>query len=163
MEKSSTPYRRSSTQSFTLIELIIIIIIVGILAAVGISQYSKTVEKGRGAEARMILGQIRTLAYQYRLENGSITGLQDSDVNIGFSSNQIPRCCTSSFYFNYHVTSANDPVIKVGAWRCPGGGPCWEGKAPNQNPALCSTECEGAQLCLQSNLATGEDTRTGCY
>jgi hypothetical protein len=41
------------------------------------------VEKTRGAEATVILGDIRNLAYKYRLENGTINGIQNSDVNIG--------------------------------------------------------------------------------
>ncbi|MBU0547795.1 MAG: prepilin-type N-terminal cleavage/methylation domain-containing protein, partial [Candidatus Omnitrophica bacterium] len=34
-------------KGFTLIELIVVIIIVGILASVGMTQYTKVVEKGR--------------------------------------------------------------------------------------------------------------------
>jgi prepilin-type N-terminal cleavage/methylation domain-containing protein len=35
------------TRSFTLVELIIVVIIVGILAALGLTQYSLVVEKSR--------------------------------------------------------------------------------------------------------------------
>ncbi|MDD5130223.1 MAG: prepilin-type N-terminal cleavage/methylation domain-containing protein, partial [Candidatus Omnitrophica bacterium] len=43
-------------KGFTLVELIIVVIIVGILASIGLTQYNKVVEKSRAAEARMILG-----------------------------------------------------------------------------------------------------------
>ncbi|MHB8158241.1 MAG: prepilin-type N-terminal cleavage/methylation domain-containing protein [Desulfocucumaceae bacterium] len=52
---------KSLSRSFTLIELIVVIIIVGILAAVGISQYSLTVEKARTAEAKVRIGAMRQL------------------------------------------------------------------------------------------------------
>ena len=47
-------------KGFTLLELIIVIIILGILATIGVSQYQGTIEKGREAEARSILGSMRT-------------------------------------------------------------------------------------------------------
>jgi len=135
---------------FTLIEIIIVIIIVGILAAVGISQYGKMIEKGRSTEARMILGQIRTLAYQYRLENGTVTGFSDSDANIGSAADQIPMTgqCRSTHYFGYYVHSGAtlDPVMYALAYRCTSGG-----KSPQGTVS-------GCYLTLTSNLVTGADT-----
>ena len=51
-------------KAFTLIEIIIVIIIVGILAALGISQYSIIVERGRITEAKTRLGTMRQLAQE---------------------------------------------------------------------------------------------------
>ena len=61
-------------KGFTLIEIIVVMIIVGILATLGLTQYTKVVEKGRTTEARSILGAIRTLQEAYKLENGVYTG-----------------------------------------------------------------------------------------
>lgn len=127
-------------KSFTLLELIIVIIIVSILATLGYVQYGKFMEKARGAEARMILGSIRKLAFAYRLEMGSTDGIQNGDVNIGPASDQIPRQydCRSTHYFNYFVDSGyfSDPRIRVYVHRCS------EGEGGKSPPLACSPACE---------------------
>ena len=121
---------------FTLIELIVVIIIVGILAAVGLTQYSKTVEKGRGAEAKTTIGTLRKLAYEYYLQNGTFTGLVDSDVNIGTSPDQVPgsnaSACRSTHYFYYHTYVSAFNFLWIYADRCGSGGktPQGTGTAP---------------------------------
>ena len=58
-------------KGFTLVELIIVVIIIGILASVGIPQYNKTMERSRISEASSILGALRGAQLRYKLENGS--------------------------------------------------------------------------------------------
>ena len=135
-------------KAFTLIELIVVIIIVGILAAVGISQYYTIVEKGRGAEARTMLGQMRKLAYEYYLQNGTVTGISSDDLNLGTSSDKIPSACRSTQYFYYYKSVAvSNPVFRGVAVRCTANGktPQWTGDPTNP------------VVYLDSNLATGTD------
>ncbi len=66
-------------KSFTLLELVVVIVILGVLATLGFTQYGRMVEKSRGAEARMIIGDMRKLAYSYWLANGTLIGMVDSD------------------------------------------------------------------------------------
>ena len=56
-------------KGFTLIEIMIVIIIVGILATMGIVQYTKAIEKARGAEAKNFLGSLRSQCGAIYLEN----------------------------------------------------------------------------------------------
>jgi len=103
---------------FTLIELIVVIIIVGILAAMGISQYSLTVEKSRLAEAKIRIGAMRQLAYDYYLNNGTFVGIANPDVGVD-------NTCYSTDYYRYTVASSAAAVMYMRATRCSG-----QGKAP---------------------------------
>ena len=106
-------------KGFTLIELIVVIIIVGILAAVGLSQYSLTVEKSRLAEAKIRIGNMRQLAYQYYLENQDMTNIQYADVGVNYT-------CASTDFYRYYLCPMSAQSVQLGADRCTSGG-----KTPN--------------------------------
>ncbi|NQT46095.1 MAG: prepilin-type N-terminal cleavage/methylation domain-containing protein [Candidatus Omnitrophica bacterium] len=57
-------------KSFTLIELLIVVIIVGILATVALPQYQKVVKKARWTEAVSMLGAIRKACEIYYQGHG---------------------------------------------------------------------------------------------
>jgi len=103
-------------QGFTLIELIVVIIIVGILAAVGMTQYTKVVEKGRAAEARIILGSLRSTEIAEYFENGAYATV----ANLGVSA---PTACATTHYFSYTCDTGTGTCT---ASRCASGG-----KTPN--------------------------------
>ncbi len=116
------PYHKA----FTLLELIIVIIIVGLLATLGLTQYTSIVERGRTAEARVSLGYMRKLANEYYLKNGSLTSIQLSDVGVGSTTGLLPSSCTSSFYFRYAFGGSTSEQQNFDATRCTSGG-----KSPN--------------------------------
>ncbi|MDD4980851.1 MAG: type II secretion system protein [Candidatus Omnitrophica bacterium] len=138
-------------KGFTLLELIVVMIIIGILATLGIQQYARATERARGAEARQILGQIRATAAGYRLQNGTCTGFNDAAAGIGRNPDQIPRVCASTHYFYYwlHPDTGGDTFRAI-ATRCTA---AESGKSPGASAALF--------LSLTTNFANGTDTWSG--
>ena len=58
-------------KGFTLMELIVVVIIVGILAMVGLPQFFQVAERGKAAEAFGILGTVRSGQIRYAAENNN--------------------------------------------------------------------------------------------
>jgi len=96
---------RRINQGFTLIELIIVIVIIGILASVAVTRYPKVVKKAKIAEADSILGMMRGAEIRYYAENGSYATVSGTtnplDIDIpGYDG------ITASIYFNYSAASS---------------------------------------------------------
>jgi len=107
-------------RGFTLIELIVVIIIVGVLAALGLSQYSLTVEKSRVAEARVRISAMSKLAYEYYLNNGTFVGISNEYLGIDAT-------CYPTDYYRYVQNVATASSVSLYAYRCTSGG---GGKSP---------------------------------
>ena len=58
-------------RGFTLIELLVVVLIIGILSAVALPQYTKAVERSRVAEAELMLRSLRDAQARCFLEHGN--------------------------------------------------------------------------------------------
>jgi type IV pilus assembly protein PilA len=73
-------------KGFTLIELMVVILIVGILAAASVPLMRGRIDKAKWAEANAMAGTIQTAARVYFVENGNVTndleelGFEDGDL-----------------------------------------------------------------------------------
>jgi prepilin-type N-terminal cleavage/methylation domain-containing protein len=71
-------------KGFTLIEVLMVVLIVGILASLAMPQYTKVVEKAKMSEAKTVLSAIRTSEGVYFMENDSYTEtLASLDLDAG--------------------------------------------------------------------------------
>ncbi len=139
----------SDKNAFTLLELIIVIIIVGILAVVGLNQYNNVIEQGRAREARTNIGYMRKLTQEYYLKNGTLDSMTLADIGVGSSSSQIPSSCNSKYYFRYGIGANYSSWLYLYGERCSSGG-----KSPNTPRAY--------NLNIDYRLTTGTTTWV-CY
>jgi prepilin-type N-terminal cleavage/methylation domain-containing protein len=70
----------SGKKGFTLIELIIAVVIVGILAAVSVTMMNNTIQKGIRNEAISIMATIRTAELLYYAEYGAFKRVYQNEV-----------------------------------------------------------------------------------
>lgn len=64
-------------QGFTLIELMIVVAIIGILAAVAIPAYQDYIARSQASEAAVLLGGLKTPVAEYYLSNGAVPDMSD--------------------------------------------------------------------------------------
>lgn len=80
---------------FNIIELVVVVVIIGILSALAIPQYTKTVERSRQSEALTNLAAIRGAQMRHYLEYANYTnsfdGLDIDNITVGTYFNCTPE------------------------------------------------------------------------
>ena len=94
---------------FTLVELIIVVIIIGILAAIAVPQYSKTMERSRIAEASAVLGALRGAQLRYKLENTNYA-TDYTRLDIDLPNYDSSAGSPNGKFFTYNVANAAEGI-----------------------------------------------------
>lgn len=100
-------------KGFTLIEMLVVVLIIGILSAVALPNYRKSVEKARTAEAWTILKSINDAVKIKRVEDGrrknATTNYKFKDLVIKFTDENGNTPTGSDFYTKYfHISDFGD-------------------------------------------------------
>ena len=142
-------------KSFTLIEILVAIVIIGVLASLGILHYHGVTERARGNEARRIIGALRKACAAYYLQNGNTSGCTNRNLGVGNNPNEIPwgGNCRNTHYFTYCVGGGSGDKANFLAWRCQS-----NGKRPNA-----PSSSEIWNLYLVTNFSIGSDEWSSNY
>ena len=90
---------------FTLTELLVVMIIVGIMTTLALPMFVKTIEKAKLGEAGTNLNLIRTGEKIYYLDFGYFSGTGTAEDPIGKLNIENPNTATSA-YFTYTIETA---------------------------------------------------------
>ncbi|MCD6160952.1 MAG: prepilin-type N-terminal cleavage/methylation domain-containing protein [candidate division Zixibacteria bacterium] len=117
-----------SKKGFTLIELMIVVVIIGILAALAIPRFMRSTTKAKQSEAKQLLKQIYTMQRAYRQENDvyTLNGVTASavapatfaaiGVDVGASARYSYAMVAAANTFTCTATANLDDDVSVDTW-----------------------------------------------
>lgn len=120
-------FKTNRVKGFTMIELVVVLIIIGVLSTFGFTQYLKMIENGRKAEAKSTLGSVRTYAVARQQEVGAYPTTAEIGTSLGLPTACSATAPSTNFFFAYTI----DGVGTATAARCTG----TNGKQPGVLPA----------------------------
>ncbi|EHZ2549863.1 pilin [Vibrio vulnificus] len=123
--------KTNKQQGFTLIELMIVVAVIGVLAAIAVPQYQKYVAKSEAATALASITGHRTNVETYVLENGSFPSTSGAlaipTSPIGVITYENPTSAAGDIKFSFNSSGVSPDIVSkhvtlsrtsAGGWSC---------------------------------------------
>lgn len=128
--------RLTQTQSgFTLLELLVVVIIVGILAAISMPSFLRQASKARQTEAETYLGAINRAQQAYHMEYLTFATLADLELNVSIDTRHYDYASAIEPGGNGVQTTATPAITSIAAYS----GRVWVARGTTES-LLCKDE-----------------------
>jgi prepilin-type N-terminal cleavage/methylation domain-containing protein len=108
-------------RGFTLVELMVVVLIMGVLAAIALAKYNISTHRSHEKEADVALGQLYRMQEVYRSEHGTYAASEAELSGVGYvapvmknfqwaGSVQIPQCLISLGSWNNRGVTATGAI-----------------------------------------------------
>ena len=106
---------KDKSKGFTLLELLVVVLIIGILTAIALPQYKLAVAKSKFATLKNKVKTLYEAEHRYYLIHNGYTFSKDNlDIDIKDNKCYIADCCSASYYDPYIQCYTYTSGIRIG-------------------------------------------------